>query len=217
MAVEPRKKRQVDPERLQMIEVNWRLRCILWLAKGVAAVLVCLGGKNALAQSPSDELHAQMQSFLAAVDTIGPTGLTDFFPRSGTFAYRRTIYSGRDTIRSEWRFPARDAERALDGPLWESLEVQWEGQRLGLFADQARRRKGCWRRIGYARFVPPGADVTSTTYVDWRLENGIWVISVIADEEFASEPLPSWVFPSENDGDRVHPEASPEPLACTSR
>lgn len=193
-------------------------RWIRALANGAVAVLACIDAQNALAQQRWEDLHVRMQSFLAVMDTIGPAGLADFFPRTGEFTYRRTTYNGNDTVRSEWRFPASDVVRALnDGPLWETFEVQWEGQRLGLFADQARRRRGCWRRSANRRFVPPGADATSAIYVDWRLEGSTWVISELADEVFASEPLPAWAFPLMNADASVRPELDPEPPPCTSR
>ena len=199
-----------------MIQTNRALSWVRALANALAVVLVCSGAHDVRAQRDGGDLHVRMQSFLAEIDTIGPTGLAHFFPRAGDFAYRRTIYNASDTIRSEWHFPARDVEGALDGPLWESFEVQWEGQRLGLFADQARRRRGCWRRVADDRFVPPGADATSAIFVRWRLEGAIWVISVIADEQFTSEPLPSWAFPPQTEGVSAHPELGPEPRPCTS-
>lgn len=195
-------------------ERPWRWMRTLAIA---AVTLACMGAHDALAQQPRDDLRVRMQSFLAVMDTIGPAGLTEFFPRTGEFTYRRTTYNESDTVRSELRFPAHDVARALDdGPLWESFEVQWEGQRLGLFADQARRRKGCWRRASNSRFVPPGADGMSAIYVDWRVEGSTWVISELADEVFASEPLPTWAFPPRTADVSVRPELGPEPRPCAS-
>ena len=200
----------------EMTEPSRRSRRNRTLANAIAMILACIGAHDAVGQRTGENLKARMQTFLAAIDTIGPTGLSHFFPRSGDFEYRRTIYKGADTIYAVWRFPAHEVERAIDGPLWESLEVQWEGQRLGLFADQARRRRGCWRRVANDRFIPPGAGVKSAIYVDWRLEEWTWVISVIADEEFASEPLPAWAFPPKDGGPSMHPEFMPEPRPCIS-
>ncbi|HVQ37512.1 MAG TPA: hypothetical protein VMS31_08265 [Pyrinomonadaceae bacterium] len=37
-----------------------------------------------------------------------------------------------------------------------------------------------WSRVGGAKFVPPGSDAESLTYVKWRKENGKWVIDEIS-------------------------------------
>lgn len=37
-----------------------------------------------------------------------------------------------------------------------------------------------WPRVGGARFVPPGSDAESLTYVKWRKESGKWVIDEIS-------------------------------------
>ena len=39
-----------------------------------------------------------------------------------------------------------------------------------------------WRRVGRARFVPPEASAWSRVYVQWRREDGAWVVDAIADE-----------------------------------
>lgn len=44
-----------------------------------------------------------------------------------------------------------------------------------------------------SRYVPPGAESTSETYIEWRFERGQWVIADIADEYYPSTvPLPDW-------------------------
>lgn len=40
-----------------------------------------------------------------------------------------------------------------------------------------------WPRVGGAKFVPPGSDAESLTYVKWRKEGGKWVIDEIAYPE----------------------------------
>lgn len=137
-------------------------------------------------------LQARNTAFMAAVDTRPPRELAGFFPRTGDLVYRSTVYSDSGTTVREQRFPAGEIPAALAGPLWDVLMNQVEGQTVGVFAHQVSLRGREWRYVGRQRFVPPRAGNCSAIYIQWRPENGAWVISEIADEEFRTETLPAW-------------------------
>jgi hypothetical protein len=42
--------------------------------------------------------------------------------------------------------------------------------------------------VGGTRFVPPGEPARSPAYVEWRLEDGEWVVSSIGDEQIYQRP-----------------------------
>lgn len=46
-----------------------------------------------------------------------------------------------------------------------------------------------WRRVRGNRFVPPGAPDRSPVFVEWRRENGEWVISAFGDERYHGRRL----------------------------
>lgn len=137
-------------------------------------------------------LQARNTEFLAAVDSHPPRQLAGFFPRAGEVVYRHTVYADDGTTVREQRFSANDLPAALEGPLWAVFTSQVEGQVVGLFAHQVSLRGRRWTYAGNHRFVPPGASRCSASYVQWRLENGAWVISGIADEEYRTDALPPW-------------------------
>ena len=50
-----------------------------------------------------------------------------------------------------------------------------------------------WRRVGASRFVPPGEADASPTFVEWRREDGRWVVASFGDTHIALPP--GWVRP----------------------
>ncbi len=142
-------------------------------------------------QAPPD-LKARNAAFLSMVDARPPEQLASFFPTAGDFVYRHTVYTEdssfvrMDTVRTG------EVSAALAGTLWPVFTAQVEGQVIGLFAHQLLLRGRQWRYVGGNRFVPPEAGGCSAIFVEWRLENGVWVISEIGDEEFRTDALPEW-------------------------
>ena len=144
---------------------------------------------------PRPGLDERMHEFIVSVDRLGPEGLVRYFPTTGDVMYRRTTHTAEETRAGVWRFPASEVSGALAayGPLWESFEMQYEAQPVGLFAHQVKLRAGRWRRVRGTRFVPPGADASSPIYVEWRQEGTNWVIAEFGDELFAPPArLPAW-------------------------
>lgn len=139
-------------------------------------------------------LDARMQAFLEEVEDFPNTGLVEFFPRRGDWTWFQTLRDSGGTVRGVgiWRFPGAETLRAIGegGPACESFEGvtgeagPWEG-RLGVQA----MRPGRWRRLRGNRFVPPGESARSPVFVEWRREDGAWVISAVGDEDFHSPRL----------------------------
>lgn len=170
----------------------------------MAALLVMLAGATPYRPPTSSQGHAariaaqtsllqqRMDAFIAAVRTENVDSIAAFFPRSGEWRYSRTAHTSEGPRAGTWRIPAGDTRRAISGTeLASSFRVDNE-QVIGLLAHQLRSRPGSWRLVAGNRFVPPGADASSATYISWRRENGTWVISVVADESFSGPTLPSW-------------------------
>jgi hypothetical protein len=77
-------------------------------------------------------------------------------------------------------------------PIRESLEISFEGQKIGLLMDVIMHTAHRWRLVGGNRFVPPDAPANCPTYVEWRREGNRWVISAFGDEWFDPDHLPPW-------------------------
>lgn len=172
------------------------------LGYGTAVVLIlitaCAGPASHLRmQSRPGEapeaLRSRNREFLAAVASRPVRQLIEFFPRAGSVTYRHTVYSASAPTTTEQTFFAGDIPAALNGPLSRVFTFQAERQIVGLFAHQLTLRGSRWSYVGDDRFVPPGADRSAVIFVEWRLENGRWVISSVGDEEFKTGALlPAW-------------------------
>lgn len=141
------------------------------------------------------ELESRMDLFLSAFDSISAEDFIDFFPRRGEVVYRHTRHTSQSLNITVKSFRAEEIAKALQysGALWASFQFQFEGQPIGLLPSHVMARPGKWHRVAESRFVPPGADSTSLTYVQWRMEDRRWVISEFGDETFIDVPLPGWM------------------------
>jgi hypothetical protein len=136
-----------------------------------------------------------METFLAAFDSISAEEFVEFFPRTKDIVYRHTRHTrGGDEVVAD-TIRAAEIPKALEfsGKLWASFQFQFEGQPIGLLTQQVMMRTGRWHRVSESRFVPPAADSSSSTYVEWQMEASHWVISEVGDESFVGVPLPPWV------------------------
>lgn len=141
------------------------------------------------------DLEKRMESFLASFDSISAEDFVEFFPRNDEVAYRHTRHTSHGDEISIKRFHARSIPASLEysGPLWPSFQFQFEGQPIGLLAHQVMVRTGRWLRFSEFRFVPPGSEASSPTYVEWRREGPRWVVSEFGDESFVDVDLPAWI------------------------
>ncbi|HEV3051793.1 MAG TPA: hypothetical protein VGX50_15915, partial [Longimicrobium sp.] len=134
-------------------------------------------------------LDARMQAFVREIPREPNDALAAFFPRRGDWTWVQTIRDmerGRPPRSGVWRFPAAETVRAIgaEGPACLSFDIGFEvGPYEGRLGMQTLIHEGPWRRVGGSRFVPPGASDRSTVFVEWRREDGEWVVSTIGDED----------------------------------
>jgi hypothetical protein len=144
-------------------------------------------------RSSAEAVSLRMEGFLRAVRGGDADSIAAFFPRRGEWTYRRTTRRAAEDRTGAWIFRAEDTRAAITGgPLAGSFRMNPEGQTVGRLVHQLRLRPGAWRQLPGVRFVPPGGTSSSDIYVSWRLEDGEWVISTLAEEVYAGARLPSW-------------------------
>lgn len=151
------------------------------------AVWLVLAALPVRAQTADDALATRMRAFMAAAPGAPNDSVAAFFPRRGdwTWVHTRRPFDAPGPPRvGTWRFSAVETLRAIGtgGPVCESFDEPggigpYEG-RLGM---QTRMHRGPWRRVRGTRFVPAGESAASPVYVEWRREDGAWVVSAFGD------------------------------------
>jgi hypothetical protein len=149
-------------------------------------------------------------------------GLGDeFFPRRGDWTYVPTTEQADGSrVTGIHRFPAAQTSRAMDpgGPICDSFSMG-ESVRSGTLREWSMAEKSGldrpWRRVGTARFVPPGAPANSPVFVQWRREDGQWVIDSYGEWRRYWPSLPGRLV-NEVVAD-AHRSALRLPLAATER
>jgi hypothetical protein len=138
-------------------------------------------------------LEARMREFTASVGRVDEDGTVAFFPHSGDFTWVETTHRRDGDVVGIWRFSAADFRAAYRGPLNDVLTVDHHGQPVGSLSHQVMIRRPRWRRARGNRFIPADAPDSSPLYVQWRREDGRWVVSEIGDESYNGDaPLPAW-------------------------
>jgi hypothetical protein len=165
------------------------------LTPGILATAARAQVSQARPGQPEQSLEARTKAFLEAISWADRERIVTFFPAAGDFEYQHTTHTDKGRTIGRWRFPAGTVGVSTPGSLWEALTNRQEEQVVGLFAAQVIMRGTEWPRVGTTRFVPPGFDRSSHTFVEWRLEGDRWVISRLGDESFTMEELPDWFFP----------------------
>lgn len=137
-------------------------------------------------------LESRNQAFLRAVKDAPRDSVAAFFPRRGDWTWTQVTEGAPPghPLRVR-RFAATETLRAIqpNGPVCGSfLQV---GGGVGPFEtvlagriEVAGRIEGDgtrWRRVAGNRFVPPGESARSPTFVQWRREDGRWVVSAFGD------------------------------------
>lgn len=113
-----------------------------------------------------------------------------FFPRRGTWDYvTRTRDHTGAVHRGIHRFPAGQTDAAIDGPLCEEFK-HGEISVMGSLAWYAVETETRWRRVSATRFQPRKPEEESTVFVDWRREDGRWVIAAIGSLSSYVPPPP---------------------------
>lgn len=144
----------------------------------------------ALAAAPIDAqagLEARMQAFLHAMEEAPRDQVAAFFPRRGDWAWVTSHEArppGEDRT-AIWRFPGAETARAIGpgGPV--CLSFERGGGEVGPMADALQGHvvdhPSGWRRVRGNRFVPPGAGARSPVFVQWRREDGEWVVAAFGE------------------------------------
>jgi hypothetical protein len=132
-----------------------------------------------LRATAQDGLESRNEAFLRAVRRAPDDSVAAFFPRRGDWTWTRVTegappghppavwrFAAPETLRTVWRHgPVCNSFRGFEGYLGNELEMRIE-------ADGTR-----WRRVAGNRFVPPGESARSPMFVQWRREDGRWVVS----------------------------------------
>jgi hypothetical protein len=133
-----------------------------------------------LRAAAQDGLERRNEAFLRATMTRAPNdSVAEFFPRRGDWTWTQVV-EGAPPGRGlrVWRFAAPETLRTVlrSGPVCESfrgfLTSHGDDLELRIQADGTR-----WRRVAGNRFVPPGESARSPMFVQWRREDGRWVVS----------------------------------------
>jgi hypothetical protein len=157
----------------------------------VLAAWMLLATAPAVAQEPSGPtpadatLAGRMRAFLAAMQDADEAGIAAFFPRRGDWDWVRTLNGTRGPRRVvTWRIPGAETGRLIGdgGAGCEEFDAGRGdvGPVEGSFAGEAGEEED-WRRAGGTRFVPPGASAASPVFVQWRREDGAWVVDAVGD------------------------------------
>lgn len=146
----------------------------------IAVILSLLAAAPAAAQ-PS--LEARMRAFVHAAAEEHVDSVVAFFPRRGTWSWVVTTHGSAPGDRvGVWRFDAAQTLDVIqDGPACQSFMSAVESVRHGALIY---RLEAPWRRVRGYRFVPAGASAASPLFVQWRREDGRWVVSAYGDEQW---------------------------------
>ena len=132
-----------------------------------------------LRAAAQDGLESRNEAFLRAMWRAPNDSVATFFPRRGDWTWTRVTegappgyppgvwrFAAPETLRTVWRYgPVCSSFRGFENYLWNMLEMR-------IATDGTR-----WRRVAGNRFVPPGESARSPVFVQWRREDGRWVVS----------------------------------------
>lgn len=115
-----------------------------------------------------------------------------YFPTRGEWTWMVTThYRGAPDRVGVWRFPVAQTDSAIEsgGPLCDSFH-SGDSAMLGTLIAPGVDMRGSdgWRRVRGTRFVPNGA-AGPEVFVEWRREDGRWVISSFGGEGWYAPPL----------------------------
>lgn len=161
---------------------GWRLASVVLLI-GIVVATPAVGQPG---------LEGRMRAFTRAMADGRIDSVATFFPRRGAWTWVLTTHDGaRGDHVGVWRFGAEQTFRAIDdgGPACDSFRMEFEMRARGPLSDQMMRNPRRWRRVRGNRFVPRGASAGSPAFVQWRREDGAWVVSAFGDERWTRPRL----------------------------
>ena len=126
-------------------------------------------------------LQGRMRAFLDSLERGRAAG---FFPARGEWTWVQTTHTPDGDRVGTWRFRPQDTAPAMEvcGPLFGSFAFLPHGQPVGGLMHRAFESQGKWRRVRGNRFVPAGQGAGSPVFVEWRREDGRWVVAAFGDE-----------------------------------
>ena len=134
-----------------------------------------------LRAAAQDGLESRNEAFLRAMalTRAPPDSVAAFFPRRGDWTWTKVVEGAPPERRpTVWRFAAPETLRTAwrYGPVCEAFAgfVNYLGTELEMRIEADGTR---WRRVAGNRFVPPGESARSPMFVQWRREDGRWVVS----------------------------------------
>jgi hypothetical protein len=150
-----------------------------------------------LRAAAQDGLESRNEAFLRAVKDASLDSVAAFFPRRGDWTWTQVTHGAPFGRRSGvWRFAATETLRAIGdpGPVCESF---WQPGDVGPAETVLVMRiilgGTRWRRVAGNRFVPPGESARSPVFVQWRREDGRWVVSAFGDATYWFPPVLGYV------------------------
>jgi len=81
--------------------------------------------------APSSDVALTMENFLEVVRLPDNNCVQGYFPSEGTWKYRLAIYAIDSSEVQTSTFSAADTQGAFSGPLRDSFDLNFEGQRVG--------------------------------------------------------------------------------------
>ncbi|BCM89903.1 hypothetical protein IAD21_01753 [Abditibacteriota bacterium] len=137
-----------------------------------------------LRYSPSDKegvaLYAAMRKFINAFRTNDRTAFLACFSKSKpSYHLNPQNIGSKSHYRTTLSYSGLAADvKQKKGWYWTYLERGEDGD-MDAFIDNVPNGT-MWTRTADNKFVPPGSEVTSSTYVKWRKEGTRWVIDEIS-------------------------------------
>ncbi len=120
-----------------------------------------------------------MREFVRTLGSSAP----GYFPSRGEWAWVVTRrYPDGHRQATTWHFPAAQTDSAMNwhGPVCDSFH-SGDSVVMGTIVSIGRESERPWCRVGGTRFVPPGQPASSPYWVEWRREDGRWVISAFGE------------------------------------
>jgi hypothetical protein len=133
-----------------------------------------------------DGLERRNEAFLRAVRDSARESVAAFFPRNGDWTWMQTPEGAppEHPVRVS-RFAATETLTAIGGggpacySFWQSDGGVGPVETVLVMRIMAEGTR--WRRVAGNRFVPPGESGRSPVFVQWRREDGRWVVSAFGD------------------------------------
>lgn len=156
----------------------------------VLLLAATFGAAPLAAQSAGDtvSLEGRTRAFFHQIREGQRAGIAAFFPRRGEWSWvSSTPWRDGGSRTGVWRFRGEEALPAMSagGPLCGTFGGMYAYGHFGpsetVFGMQVRMHREPWRRVRGTRFVPRGEPHDSPTFVEWRREDGRWVVSAFGD------------------------------------